>query len=143
MFGTIGKFSYHTNQNRQISTSRSCVLLRGWFRLRRGAGMVNLALSIGTFGCTSVSSVDVCPSVHVTVSERATERRRPHDSHHSQSAWEFGLRRFRIMNHSHQQALTWNRNTTLREVGRRWALRTWTSRSSMVVTPTAIGRTPV
>src|SRR4051812_14205860 len=35
-----------------------------------GEGLANFAASIATLGCTSVSSVVVCPSVHVTIQRK-------------------------------------------------------------------------
>src|SRR5207253_8086294 len=77
-------------------------------------------------------------------SERATGHRRPHDSHHSQSVWEFGLPAIPNNEPLAPTALTWNRNTTLREVVRRQRPAEpghhgpqWLSRRP------AIGRTPV
>src|SRR5213594_3109406 len=39
----------------------------GYWGRGAGAGLVNFAASIGTFGCTSLSSVVACPLVQVTI----------------------------------------------------------------------------
>jgi hypothetical protein len=60
----------HAKAVKDIVSEPSCRYCAANFGGGAGAGLLNLAASIGTFSCTAVSCVVDCPSVQVTVERK-------------------------------------------------------------------------